>query len=644
MLKRLPKRLETFIATAVRWLHARAATIRGKILFAFCALAAITGVLGNYAVNSVVDAGRLVVETYDKPLMAISYARLAQSAFTSMELAVTQRRMTADPLQRIALDRRLAELSQSLAADISVAEERSTSSRAIAAARETRTAVDGWNALRLRLLSGTEGDEDYATLEQRATAVVDAIDNLVELTAEDGFRGRQKALASIDTYRAFTVAATGIALLLSIGIAILLARHMVLPIAVASNAARRIADGELDVEIGRAPNDELGHLLGSMAIMRDNIRQMMAREVTARLSAQTSLINAIESSDEGVILLDSAGRILLSNSQVIAFFPDLAACFGPGMPLPEKLEAALAHQSGEICLFDSRWLRLSRSSTGDGGAVIIASDITLLKERETVLREAMEQAESASRSKSEFLANMSHELRTPLNAVLGFSEIIRDAIMGPVDARYQEYANDIYTAGRHLLSLINDVLDLSKIEVGRLELHEGDVDIADVLATSTRIVSGRAKEAGLDLAINVSPDLPPIRGDERRLKQIVLNLLSNAVKFTPAGGRIIVSASMLHNGEPIISVSDTGIGMRPEDVKLALEPFRQIDGALNRRYEGTGLGLPLVQLIWMLRNTRSGCGIIAVKRPSAVVTPVRPAGEPFGLNGYTSVAAPVWST
>ena len=602
MLKGLAIRLQKPVAVAAGRLRARATTIRGKILFAFCALAAITGVLGNYAVNSVVDAGRLVVETYDKPLMSISYARLALSSFTAMELALTQRQMANDPVRRAALDNRIVELSRSLAEDLSVAEERSTSPRAVDAARATRSAVAKWNALRERLLSGDKEEVDYSSLERCAAAVVDSLDNLVELTAEDGFRGRQKALLSIESYRQFTTAATIVALLLSIAIAILLARRMVHPIAAASNAAKRIAEGELDVEIGSAPNDELGRLLGSMAVMRDNIRRMMEREVSARLSAQTRLVNAIESSDEGVILLDSENRILLSNSQVIAFFPDLAEHFSTGMPLPARLEGALATPTGEIRLFDSRWLRLSRSTTTDGGFVIIASDITLLKERETVLREAKEQAESASRSKSEFLANMSHELRTPLNAVLGFSEIIRDAIMGPVDARYQEYANDIYTAGRHLLSLINDVLDLSKIEVGRLELQEEDVDIAEVVATCNRIIEGRAKEAELVVAVNISPELPLVRADERRLKQIVLNLLSNAVKFTPAGGRIVITAGMLHSGEPIIAVSDTGIGMRGEDVTLALEPFRQIDGALNRRYEGTGLGLPLVQRLVQLHG------------------------------------------
>lgn len=592
--------------SVARWIRALATTIRGKILLAFCALAAITGILGNYAVNSVGEAGRLVVETYDKPLMSISYARLALSSFTAMELALAQRQATTEPARRAHLDARIADLDKSLKEDLVVAKERSTSDGAVAAARKTARAVQEWDDLRKKLLSGKESDAEYAALDMRASEVVSTLDELVELTAEDGFRGRQKALASIETYRQFTIAATIGALLLSIAIAIMLARRMVRPIAAASHAARRIAEGELDVDIGPTARDELGQLLTSMAVMRDNIRQMMEREVTARLSAQARLVNALESSDEGVILLDAGGRIVLSNSQVMAFFPDLASQFTAGARLPAKLAAAVAQPTGEIHLFDGRWLRLSRSAANDGGSVIIGSDITLLKERESVLREAKEQAEAASRSKSEFLANMSHELRTPLNAVLGFSEIIRDAIMGPVDARYQEYANDIYTAGRHLLSLINDVLDLSKIEVGRLELQEETVNVGEVVDACRRIIEGRAKEAGLELEVNTSSDIPPIRADDRRLKQIVLNLLSNSVKFTPAGGRIGVSARMSPRGEVQILVSDSGIGMRDEDIALALEPFRQLDGALNRRYEGTGLGLPLVQRLVQLHGGSLG--------------------------------------
>ncbi|HKW55493.1 MAG TPA: ATP-binding protein [Stellaceae bacterium] len=213
------------------------------------------------------------------------------------------------------------------------------------------------------------------------------------------------------------------------------------------------------------------------------------------------------------------------------------------------------------------------------------------------LERARVAAEASSRVKSQFLANMSHELRTPLNAIIGFSEMIRDAIMGPVATRYREYAHDIHNCGRLLLGVISDVLDLSKVEVGRLELHDEQVDLAKVIGDCHRLISERVKAGRLELAIDLPSDLPMLLGDELRLKQIVLNLLSNSVKFTPAGGRVTFSAAVARDGSLALAVSDTGIGMKAEEIPIALEPFRQIDSVHTRRYEGTGLGLPLARTL-----------------------------------------------
>jgi len=224
--------------------------------------------------------------------------------------------------------------------------------------------------------------------------------------------------------------------------------------------------------------------------------------------------------------------------------------------------------------------------------------------RETVreLERARIAAEESSRVKSQFMANMSHELRTPLNAIIGFSEVIRDALVGPVAARYKDYARDIHSSGRHLLGLINDVLDLSKIELGRLELHEEPVVLAKVVNDCQRLIAQRVRASNLELAIDLPADLPLLRGDELRLKQVVLNLLSNAVKFTPVGGRITLTARTTTDGGIVLAVTDTGIGMKSEEIPIALEPFRQIDSALNRRYEGTGLGLPLARTLVELHD------------------------------------------
>jgi PAS domain S-box-containing protein len=238
---------------------------------------------------------------------------------------------------------------------------------------------------------------------------------------------------------------------------------------------------------------------------------------------------------------------------------------------------------------------------GRPAALVAAIDVTAQRRAEEALRLAKEEAEAASRTKSQFLANMSHELRTPLNAVIGFSEIIMNAVMGPVDGRYREYARDIHKSGQHLLGLIGDVLDLSKVEAGRLELYEGPVDVGRVIGACRRLVVDRANANGVQIEEAIAPDLPLLAADELRLKQIVLNLVSNAVKFTPAGGRVSVAASAADGGMTI-TVADTGIGMRAEDIPVALEPFRQVDDALNRRFQGTGLGLPLAKMLTELHG------------------------------------------
>jgi signal transduction histidine kinase len=201
------------------------------------------------------------------------------------------------------------------------------------------------------------------------------------------------------------------------------------------------------------------------------------------------------------------------------------------------------------------------------------------------------QLEAASRHKSEFLANMSHELRTPLNAIIGFSEVLTERMFGELNEKQDEYLRDIYASGQHLLSLINDILDLSKIEAGRMELEATDFDVPSAIDNALTLVRERATRRGIALGRTIDERLGTIRGDERKVKQVLLNLLSNALKFTPEGGRIDVSARV-QDGAAEIAVADTGVGIAPEDQEAVFEEFRQV-GTADKKVEGTGLGLAL---------------------------------------------------
>jgi signal transduction histidine kinase len=223
-------------------------------------------------------------------------------------------------------------------------------------------------------------------------------------------------------------------------------------------------------------------------------------------------------------------------------------------------------------------------------AVIAIENVRLFTELDDKTR----QLEVANRHKSEFLANMSHELRTPLNAVIGFSEVLIEKMFGEVNPKQEEYLNDILASGKHLLSLINDILDLSKIEAGRMELEAQPFDLPSALDNALTLIRERASRHSIALEVHVDPGIGQVLADERKIKQVLLNLLSNAVKFTGEGGKITMSATL--NGDAVaVSVADTGIGIAAEDQQAVFEEFRQVGDDYARKREGTGLGLALAR-------------------------------------------------
>ena len=337
---------------------------------------------------------------------------------------------------------------------------------------------------------------------------------------------------------------------------------------------------------------------------------------------------ALNYMSQGLCLFDADQRLIICNRRYLEIYNFSPAVVKPGITLREIMEysvsignyptaeeghKALAQRPSEAArreqakftqtLSNGRVIAVNHEPLPDGGSVATYEDVTLQEQARVALQSAKDQAEAANRAKSEFLANMSHELRTPLNAIIGFSELMTLETMGPIgNDRYKDYTKDIFDSGTHLLALINDVLDLSKIEAGRYKLREEKVDLEDVVRSSVRVITERAERANLILSTDIPSPAPRLYADERALKQMLLNLLTNAVKFTPAGGRVGLGVKRNSAGGLDIVVSDTGIGIAPEDLPKAMERFGQVDSQTARKFEGTGLGLPMVKSLTELHG------------------------------------------
>lgn len=413
-------------------------------------------------------------------------------------------------------------------------------------------------------------------------------------------------------------------------------------------------------ELSQGAADNGLHLIG---IAVDITEQKSLAEKT--VEADLRLRDAIETIPEAFVLWDAEDRLVLCNShfQRLHKLPDSAVTSGTSYEtvievgsMPEvrtRLQETGAQAPGartfEAQLDDGSWLHISERRTKDGGYVSVGTDITRIKEHERRLVEndtrmranvldlkrsqseladlaekysqEKTRAEDANQAKSKFLANMSHELRTPLNAIIGFSEIMGSGLFGVLGSdKYQEYCHDILTSGKYLLEVINDILDMSKIEAGRMKLDMEPLDLSKILAESLRVVSGRAEDKHLALDADIESTISVV-ADRRAVKQIIVNLLSNAVKFTPDDGRVTVRSQMLSDSIVLV-IADTGIGIAPDSLRRLGKPFEQVESQLTKSYQGSGLGLAIARSLTHLHGgtmrlrSKLGAGtVVRIKLP-----------------------------
>lgn len=461
-----------------------------------------------------------------------------------------------------------------------------------------------------------------------------ALNKLVDRASAEAEAARNEVVT--ETQKTATTAAVLVAIVVMIGslLTILVLRSIVGPLRRLNRVIGNLTEGRYDVEIQAEGGDELGAMARTLRLFRASAIAKQRLEDEAERQRRT-IGAALEAISDGFVLFDSEDKVLLANSKYCEIFPDNDRATLPGQSLQDILKRRLA--SGHVDLegaspeewiakrlriqkdpagfvhegrFGERWVRVSKRKTPDGGTVAVYTDITELKQREVELERAKSHAEAANEAKSSFLASMSHELRTPLNAIIGYSEML---IEEASDQQMNEFVPDVEKiagAGRHLLALINDILDLSKIEANKMANFLETFDVADLLRDVQATVAPLMAKNRNSFVMDLAGDLGKMHSDQTKLRQNLFNLLSNAAKFTE-GGRVTLAIRRERRSDGdwlIFTVSDTGIGMTPKQQERLFDAFTQADASTTRNYGGTGLGLSI---------TRSFCrmigGVVTVK-------------------------------
>jgi adenylate cyclase len=463
------------------------------------------------------------------------------------------------------------------------------------------------------------GNLQLAQARQHSVKVDELLISLINELGEELAAERDQIVADVTSATRRTLIADLLIMALGVLLTFVILRSIAVPLRLLIGAIDGLSAGNLAVPIPPASPDEIGSMAHTLGLFRDSLKERDRFAAEAEAQRKT-IAAAIATISEGFVLYDSDDRIVLFNEQFRDIYPGLADIIKPGATFGQVLEAVVSRslvdlggQSPEDWIaerkarhehsggfaeyrYGGRFVRISERRIQGGGTVAVYSDITELRQQNLELEKARELSEVANRTKSQFLANMSHELRTPLNAIIGYSEILQEDAADSDQEQLVPDLKKIEGAGRHLLGLINDILDLSKVEAGKMDVFIEDIDIASLLDEVKSIITPLAAKNGNELALRLAAHIGSMRTDRTKVKQCLLNVLSNASKFTQ-GGKLTVEVKRLEADRPTvqITISDTGIGMSEEQLGRLFQAFSQADASTTKKFGGTGLGLAITR-------------------------------------------------
>lgn len=579
--------------------------VASKIFFGFLAMTLMLVALGGYAFHSIESASEVVEETYDKPLMAINFARSASQKFSELEI------LKLNALNDESTDTAFEEISSNFLSDLKIAKERSIAQKADTFFEAVETDFRKWKAHEQKAIFLGQ-TERKRTVE--AKKIGDNLEIIVELQTNQSFRNREYAIQTMQRINKLSFLAFFIGLLLTVALTLWIGISTLRPLRAAAKVAAEISSGRLDTNIPRGGEDEIGQLLRSMQIMQENIKERISNEIFLKNLAQDRLADSLENSKDAILLTDSDGIITVANPGVrdlfgqfsqmspkVTFVGQSLHSFFKNDGTPQNSELEKGNFENEFLVDNEKWIRVNASETREGGRLFIWSNISESYRTAERLKRAFHLADSASRAKTNFLAAMSHELNTPLNAIVGLSDALRLDLLSKSLPESAALSKQITFSGEHMAQIVRDVLEIANdeidIDTANQSMGFESIRISKLALSVIQDLRPLAKQRNVTIYWKCPAGIPRVSGVKDDIEILIRKLVDNAIKFNKPGGFVKVTLRNKNEDSICLDIVDNGIGIALEDQKKIMEPFVQLHEGYSRKVDGTGLGLAIVQRI-----------------------------------------------